>query len=300
VKVGFRRSLTDPRGIGVVIRSPHPDVTIGDAALTQVVLERAEERGEKAALVDGSSGRTISYGQLAGSVARVGAGLAARGFKKGDVFAIFCPNMPEFVVAFHAVASIGGINTTVNSLYTGDEVAFQLKDSGARFLLTVPAFMDRAADASGRAGIEEIFVLGRAEGATPFADLAQGEGGVPEVDIDPAEDLVCLPYSSGTTGFPKGVMLTHRNLVANICQFEYLHHLTEQDRVVPPAELEGFWWGIRPSPTQPSSPARTRRPVRSPRRSSSSKRASRRKRSWPTWASGWRPTRRSGPSRWSR
>jgi acyl-CoA synthetase (AMP-forming)/AMP-acid ligase II len=216
----------------MVLSSPHPDVAIPDVALTPFVLGRAAELGEKAALVDGPSGRTLSYSELAAAVGRVAAGLTARGFRKGDVFGIFCPNLPEFVIAFHAVSSIGGINTTINSLYTADEIAYQLKDSGARFLLTVPPFMDRAADAAGRTGIEEIFVLGEAPGATPFAELAQAEGQAAEVDIDPKEDLVVLPYSSGTTGFPKGVMLTHYNLVANIRQFESLHNVTEDDRVI--------------------------------------------------------------------
>ena len=209
-----------------------PDVTIPDVPLTPFVLGRATELGQKAALVDGPSGRTISYSQLAESVRRVGAGLAGRGLGKGDVFAIFSPNLPEFVAAFHAVSSIGGIVTTINSLYTADEVAAQLKDSGARFLLTVPAFMDRAADAAGRAGIEEMFVLGEAAGATSFGELAQSDDPPPDVAIDPAEDLVTLPYSSGTTGFPKGVMLSHFNLVANIRQTENLHHVTENDRVI--------------------------------------------------------------------
>jgi len=111
-------------------------------------------------------------------------------------------------------------------------VAFQLEDSGARFLLTVPPFMDRAADAAGRTGIEEIFVLGEAEGATPFARLATGDEEPPDIVIDPHEDLVTLPYSSGTTGFPKGVMLTHHNLVANICQAEALHHVGQDERII--------------------------------------------------------------------
>jgi acyl-CoA synthetase (AMP-forming)/AMP-acid ligase II len=216
----------------MALSSPHPDVAIPDVPLTPFVLARAAELGQKAALIDGPSGRTIGYSQLAEMVGRVGAGLAARGFEKGDVFAVFSPNVPEFVVAFHAASSIGGIVTTINSLYTADEVAFQLKDSGARFLLTVPPFMDRAADAAGRTGIEEIFVLGEASGAAPFAELAASVGPPQEVDIHPAEDLVTLPYSSGTTGFPKGVMLTHRNLVANIRQVEPLHHVAERDRVI--------------------------------------------------------------------
>src|SRR5439155_9334239 len=143
----------------------------------------------KPALIDGPTGRVLTYGELASSVRRVAAGLAGRGFHRGDVFGLFCPNVPEFAVAYLAVASLGGISTTVNSLYTADEVAYQLKDSGARFLLTVGTFLDRALDAAGRTGIEEVFVLGEGGGATPFADLSNSAEYPPEVTIDPDQDV---------------------------------------------------------------------------------------------------------------
>jgi acyl-CoA synthetase (AMP-forming)/AMP-acid ligase II len=216
----------------MIIRSPSPDVQIPDIPLTEFVLQRASELADKPALIDGPTGRTMTYGQLSSAVRAVAAGLARHGFRKGDVFGIFCPNVPEFAVAFHAVASLGGINTTINSLFTADDVAYQLKDSGARFLLTVPPFMDRAADAAGRTAIEEVFVLGEAEGATPFATLLEGGGQPPDVEIDPRQDLVVLPYSSGTTGFPKGVMLTHHNIVANICQTAARHHTKQTDTLI--------------------------------------------------------------------
>ena len=90
----------------VIFRSPYPDIEIPEAPLTRFVLERAEELGDKPALVDGPTGRTISYSAFAGAVRRVAAGLARRGFEQGDVFAIYSPNLPEYAVAVHAVASI--------------------------------------------------------------------------------------------------------------------------------------------------------------------------------------------------
>src|SRR5437870_4435925 len=104
----------------MIFRSPTPDVDIPDVALTPFVLQRAQELGDKPAFIDGPTGRTLSYAQLAEAIRAVAAGLAERGFGKGDVFGIFCPNVPEFAVAYHAVASLGGISTTINSLYTAD------------------------------------------------------------------------------------------------------------------------------------------------------------------------------------
>lgn len=217
----------------MIFQSPHPTIDIPDnMTLTAYVLHRAQALGDKPALIDGPTGRTLTYTQLAGAIRLAAAGLAQRGFKKGDVFAIYCPNLPEYAVAFHAVATLGGINTTVNPLYTAEELTNQLNDAGAKYLLTVPPFLDKAKEAVANSRVEEIFVLGEAEGATPFASLLQSDGQVPQVEIDPVEDLVVLPYSSGTTGLPKGVMLTHYNLIANVAQIKDIERCDENDRLI--------------------------------------------------------------------
>jgi acyl-CoA synthetase (AMP-forming)/AMP-acid ligase II len=200
-----------------IIRSEFPDVVIPEVSITELVLGNAAKWGDKPALIDGPSGRTYSYAQLPGAIRRAAAGLAAHGFTKGDVLGIYSPNVPEYVIAFHAAASLGGICTTVNPLYTVRELALQLGDCGAKFLLTIPQFMDNArAAAESVKSIREIFVFGEAEGATPFASLLTHGDQPPHVSIDPHVDLLALPYSSGTTGLPKGVMLTHHNLVSEM------------------------------------------------------------------------------------
>jgi acyl-CoA synthetase (AMP-forming)/AMP-acid ligase II len=216
----------------MIFKDAYPSVTIPEVSLPAFVLQRAKALGDKPALIDGPSGRTLTYGQLAGAVSRAAAGLAARGFKKGDVFAIYSPNLPEYAIAFLAVASLGGINTTINPLFTAGELAGQLNDAGAKFLLTVAPFMDKALEAVKESKVQEIFVFGEAEGATPFAALMQGQGEPPQVQINPREDLIVLPYSSGTTGLPKGVMLTHYNMVANLCQVRDVEAFTEADTLI--------------------------------------------------------------------
>ena len=215
----------------MIFKSPLPDVTIPDTPLTPFVLRHAQRLGDKVAIVEAGSGRGYSYAQLADGVRRLATGLAARGFKKGDVLAILAPNLPEYPIAFHGVAAAGGINTTLNPLYTADEIGFQLRDSGARFLLTIPQLIEKAQAAAAQSAVEEIFVFGEAEGATPFASLMI-DGVAPTPALDFAEDLVALPYSSGTTGFSKGVMLTHRNLVANLVQADALLEIGEEEKVI--------------------------------------------------------------------
>jgi len=212
----------------MIVRGPYPEIAIPDVPLTPFVLEQAERRGDKPALIDGPTGRAVSYRELAESVRRVAAGLWARGFRKGEVFAIYSPNLPEYAIAFHAVSLIGGIVTTVNPLYTTEELATQLRDTEAKYLLTVPPLLEKAREAAHRAGVPNVIVIGDESWIGLFGDADR----VPEVPISPREDVVALPYSSGTTGLPKGVMLTHRNLVANICQVDAASQNVREEDVV--------------------------------------------------------------------
>src|SRR5262249_17314064 len=122
----------------MIIRSPHPDIEIPDVALTPFVLEHAAEYGHRVALVDGPSGTTLTFRELADLVRRCAAGLAARGLRPGEAVGIYSPNVPEYAVAYLGVALAGAASTTANALYTTDELAFQLRDAGARFLVTAP------------------------------------------------------------------------------------------------------------------------------------------------------------------
>src|SRR5215217_1081393 len=107
----------------MIFRSPLPEVEIPEVTLTEFVFSRASEHADRPALVDGLSGRSLSYAELRAAVRAAAAGLARRGFGKGDVLALYSPNLPEYVVAFHAVASLGSIVTPVNPLYTVEELS---------------------------------------------------------------------------------------------------------------------------------------------------------------------------------
>jgi acyl-CoA synthetase (AMP-forming)/AMP-acid ligase II len=220
----------------MIHRSPLPDVDIPDEALTPYALSRAQELGDKAALIDGPTGRVLTYAALDQAVRSFAGGLVARGFAKGDVLALMAPNMPEYAVVFHGTAFAGGVITTINPTYTDREVHHQLLDSGATFLVTVPPFLETALKAAAGTPVTGVYVLGAQpgqdlpEGARPFPELL-GEPLADQVPVSP-DDIVALPYSSGTTGVSKGVQLTHRNLVANIAQVLVPAEMREDEKII--------------------------------------------------------------------
>src|SRR5207245_4881371 len=125
----------------MIFRGPYPDVTIPEVSLTDFIFKSTAEFKNKTALIDGPTSRSLTYEQFEDSARRVAASLAKRGFEKGDVFGIFSSNCPDYAIIFHAVAMLGGINTTLNPLYTAVEAACQLDGAGAIEMVAVPQFI---------------------------------------------------------------------------------------------------------------------------------------------------------------
>ena len=203
----------------IIHKSPLPQVDIPNISITEFILREADRVPDREALVDGPTGRSYTYGQLKGMIHAFAGGLTARGLTKGDTIALMAPNIPEFAIVFHGAAVAGVAVSTINPTYTADEVRFQLNDSKSKLLVTIGLFYDTAKAAVEGTDVTDIVIMGDPiEGTVAFTSLF----GQPmaQVDLDPATQVVVLPYSSGTTGLPKGVMLTHRNLVANLMQCE--------------------------------------------------------------------------------
>lgn len=211
--------------------SPLPEVEIPTVPLPDYVLERAEELGDKPALIDGTSGRTLRYGELAAGVAALAGGLRGRGFGPGDVLAMLSPNLPEYAIVFHGVARSGGTITTINPTYTAHEVRHQLEDAGATILVTIGMFLDTAREAVEGTKVDTIVTIDPVDGVENLRDLF-GEPLTEQVEVDLQQDTVVMPYSSGTTGLSKGVQLTHHNLVANIAQTLAPAEITEDETFV--------------------------------------------------------------------
>jgi len=215
--------------------STYPDIEIPAASIYDYLFSGLEPAQlGKVALVDGSSGAETTYGELIARIDAVAGALAARGVGVGTVVGLLCPNTPAFAIVFHGILRAGATVTTINSLYTPGEIENQLRDAGATWMFTVSPLLEGAALAATHAGLAEdnVIVLDGAPGHPSLADLLAEGHGAPAVDFDPATHLAVLPYSSGTTGLPKGVMLTHRNLVANVAQSKRVIGLAETDRVL--------------------------------------------------------------------
>ncbi|MEU6318397.1 4-coumarate--CoA ligase family protein [Streptomyces sp. NPDC047009] len=206
-----------------MFRSEYADVPSLELPIHEAVLGRAAEFGELPALIDGTDGTTLTYDQLDRFHRRIAAALAETGVRKGDVLALHSPNTIAFPAAFYAATRAGASVTTVHPLATAEEFAKQLRDSAARWIVTVSPLLEtarRAAELAG--GIREIFVCDSAPGHRSLIDMLASAAPEPVVDIDPVEDVAVLPYSSGTTGIPKGVMLTHRQVGTNLAQIRPL------------------------------------------------------------------------------
>jgi acyl-CoA synthetase (AMP-forming)/AMP-acid ligase II len=217
----------------MVIRSPYPDVEIPEVSLYDLLFGDLGDRTDQPAFIDGATGASVSFGELKRQVDTIAAALAERGVGAGDMIAIFAPNSPGWAAVFHGVLRANAAVTTVNSLYSAGEVAAQLRDSGARLLFTVSPFLDRASAAVRDAGRtqDSIIVLDAAEGVTSLRDLLASTA-EPPGHTARAGDTAVLPYSSGTTGRGKGVILTHRNLVANLRQCEPVFQVEAGARIL--------------------------------------------------------------------
>lgn len=218
----------------MIFHSEYADVAPVDLPIHDAVLGRAAEFGEAVALVDGTDGTTVTYAQLDLFHRRTAAGLRDAGLRKGDVLALHSPNTVAYPVVFYGATRAGASVTTVHPLSSAEEFAKQLRDSSARWIVTVSPLLEvarRSAELVG--GIEEIFVCDRAPGHRSILDMIATEPAeVSETRIDPAEDIAALPYSSGTTASPKGVMLTHRSIATNLAQLDPVMPMRPGDRIL--------------------------------------------------------------------
>ncbi len=188
-------------------------------------------------------GKSTSYGELGDLVERTAGALQAMGVKKGDKIGLCLPNTPYYPIFYFAIMKVGGVVVNFNPLYVEREIAFQARDSGARIMVTMDLSLiyDRVEAVRQEGALDNIIVCPMADilpqpkkllfkmfkrkevanipadsAHTRFKDLLARAKPVTPVEIDPIEDVALLQYTGGTTGVPKGAMLTHHNITSNM------------------------------------------------------------------------------------
>ncbi|KAL1362405.1 hypothetical protein AAHE18_03G078900 [Arachis hypogaea] len=199
-----------------IFKSKLPDIPIiNTIPLHTYSFQKLPQVFHRPCLITGD-GKTYTYGDIHRASRSFAVGLFNLGIRKGDVIMILLPNSPEFVFSFWAASMLGAVSTTANPSYTSVEITKQLKASKAKIVITRSMHVHKLKQEEENTFIV-ITVDNPPENCMSYSVVSSMEGKLPEVDIDP-DDMVALPFSSGTTGLPKGVVLTHRSLITNVAQ----------------------------------------------------------------------------------
>src|SRR5215831_12153957 len=214
----------------MVLTSRYRSRPIPEVSLAQFFRDAVAPRANEVAVVDGPTGRTYTFRQVLDLSASVANGLVARGINPGDRVAFVCPNLPEVALAYHGVIAAGAVAMMVNPLSTGEELVKYFGVGSPRLVITVAPLVTAIRAA---APALPIIAIGDAPGSEPLGALLRGSTVPPAVAIAP-DAIAVMPYSSGTTGFPKGVMLTHRNVIAQCLAIEAVN---DSDVILPGAPV---------------------------------------------------------------
>lgn len=214
----------DPPTESFIFRSKLPDITISNnLPLHTYCFEKIAEFSDSPCLISGSSGTIYTFAETHLLCQKSAAGLSNLGIKKGDVIMLLLQNSPEFAFSFIGSSMIGAITTTANPFCTPSEIFKQFSASRAKLVITQSQFVDKLRDAGEKfpkigGDFTVITIDDPPENCLHFSIISGAdERDVPSLDIEP-DDPVALPFSSGTTGFPKGVILSHKSLVSSIAQ----------------------------------------------------------------------------------
>ncbi|KAF9616763.1 hypothetical protein IFM89_032316 [Coptis chinensis] len=200
-----------------VFRSQFPAVPVPDMTLPEFVLHNAELYADKVALVETVTGKEYKYGEVIRDTRRFSKALTSLGLRKGKVVVVVLPNVAEYPIIALGIMAAGGVFSGANPQAHASEIKKQVEDSDAKLIVTSGSIYEKVKDLE-----VPVIVLGeeRIEKTISWNDLldAADHAGTAAINETVDQNDICaLPFSSGTTGTSKGVMLTHKNLVANLC-----------------------------------------------------------------------------------
>nr|WOX58870.1 4-coumarate-CoA ligase 1 [Phyla nodiflora] len=203
----------------IIFRSKLPDIYIPKhLPLHSYCFENIAKFSSRPCLINGATGEVYTYEEVELTSRKVATGLSKLGIQQSDTIMLLLPNSPEYVFAFLGASHIGAISTMANPFFTPAEVIKQANASKAKIIITQACHVEKVRGYAAERGVKVISIDTPPEGCLHFSELLSGdEREMPAMKIHP-DDAVALPYSSGTTGLPKGVMLTHKGLVTSVAQ----------------------------------------------------------------------------------
>ncbi|XP_022899485.1 4-coumarate--CoA ligase 1 isoform X1 [Olea europaea var. sylvestris] len=203
----------------IIFRSKLPDIYIPKhLPLHSYCFENISQFSSRPCLINGATNEVYTYAEVELISRKVASGLNKIGIQQGETIMILLPNSPEFVFAFLGASYRGALSTMANPFFKPAEVVKQAKASNAKLIITQGCYVEKVKEFALENGVKVMCIDEPPEGCLPFSDLTKAdENNMPAVKINP-DDVVALPYSSGTTGLPKGVMLTHKGLVTSVAQ----------------------------------------------------------------------------------
>ncbi|KAK7329810.1 hypothetical protein VNO77_23990 [Canavalia gladiata] len=229
--------MSPPPQEDIIFRSKLPDISIPThLPLHSYCFQNLSQFRNRPCLINGDTGETLTYAEVDLTARRIAAGLNNIGIRQGDVIMLLLRNCSQFALAFLGASHRGAIITTANPFYTPSELAKQVTATKSRLIITQSAYVEKIKSFAENNDVMVMCIDSPvSEGVLHFSVLSNAdETEVPAVKINP-DDVVALPFSSGTSGLPKGVMLTHRNLVTTVAQLvdgENPHQYTHSEDVL--------------------------------------------------------------------
>ncbi|XP_068731609.1 uncharacterized protein [Montipora capricornis] len=221
----------------MALRSKYSNVQIPvNVSWPEFVFENFEDYENRTAIVCGSTNTSYTFSEVKNFSRKFCSALNQRGIKKGDVVAILAPNVPEFAIVFLGVLQLGAVVTSVNPHFTSKELINQLREANAKCIIAVHQLVHRAKEAEEELQTGHVIVIGEDDQCVSLSEILNGDGEIssPVVELNPEEDLAILPFSSGSSGLPKGVMITHQNLIAlgSIVKSEGMLNFNENSKIL--------------------------------------------------------------------
>ncbi|TMW57015.1 hypothetical protein Poli38472_002940 [Pythium oligandrum] len=218
----------------IIFKSPHPDVEIPETTIWKIVQDQVQDHADRNALICGISHEKVTFQELHDGAQRIAIALAQDGVKRGDVVLVHSPNCMEYPMVVLALNSLGAVCSTVSPMFGPKELALQAKMANAKYIITNRSIENVAREAAEEVGIdkERIYTMGQSKEPTQFKCISEASKRDFESfefvfdRVDPMQNVL-LPFSSGTTGFPKGVALSARNMVANTLQVDRIEKYGE-------------------------------------------------------------------------